>query len=561
MDNLRIIAEQKLSALLAKIEASERALLEEVAGAERPVLLEVIRAIDSIGYLRAFAPNHRVSDLPGYLDICWLGANRALSLFLPGGMIGPGATWSPTSSDRSLWASSLLYRSGLISHLKRLVDFLRYGLATLELSKSGAIRFVITAADFEAIDRNAIDWFAQHIKKTDRPFLKALQADQGEWVTKELEARVERDATFGIRYSSSRELEEYFETYAELHARGLPGNDSLPDDCRIGPLAFGQYRTAIVTGMARCLKHTAFVDTLLVRKNPPAARDILTIYAYDHELREQWGGLLGLKDDDADVMLEVLGISPSDVSHLKLIPDCPQALLIRGGDQCWHKPVFGGLNNPFPWVNRKLQRMFRSDWDRAVNLRESAFRTDLRTLFLEPRFFMPSKPRLLRDGSRVLTDIDAAIFDRKTGTLAIFQIKWQDSFENSLTERASRQSNLVKEGNAWIEIVSNYCAGLSGKERALQLGLPKDVASNAKAMCLFVLTRNGAKFSGGEAQDNRATWLSWFDLLKRCHNLNPGKDLLLELWKSGQRARPPRGRRGIQSFELEGMKIESVMLK
>ncbi len=41
MDNLRIIAEQKLSVLLAKIEASERALMEEVAGAERPVLLEV----------------------------------------------------------------------------------------------------------------------------------------------------------------------------------------------------------------------------------------------------------------------------------------------------------------------------------------------------------------------------------------------------------------------------------------------------------------------------------------------------------------------------------------
>ncbi|WP_172724335.1 hypothetical protein [Neorhizobium tomejilense] len=561
MDNLRIIAEQKLSALLANIEASEMALVEEVAGTDRSVLLEVIRAIDSIGYLRAFAPNRRVSDHPGYLDICWLGANRALSLFLPGGMVGPGAAWAPTNNDQSRWASSLLYRSGLISHLKRLVDFLRYGLATLELSKSGAIRLVITATDFEAVDRNAIVWFTQHIKKADRPFLKALEADQGEWVTKELEARVQRDATFGIRYSSSRELEEYFETYAELRARGLPGNDSLPDDCRIGPLSFGQYRTAIETGMARCLKHTAFVDTLLVRENPPAARDILTIFAFDHELREQWGGLLGLKDDEADVMLEVLGISPSDVTHLKLIPDCPQALLIRGGDQCWHKPVFGGLNNPFPWVNRKLQRMFRSDWDRAVNLREAAFRDDLRALFPEPRFFMPSKPRRLREGGRVLTDIDAAIFDRQTGTLAVFQIKWQDSFENSLTERASRQSNLVKEGNAWIEVVSNHCAGLGGDERALQLGLPKDMAASAKTMCLFVLTRNGAKFSGGEAQDNRAAWFSWFDLLKRCHTLNPGKDLLLELWKSGRRDRPPLRRSGVQRFELDGVTIESITVK
>lgn len=174
---------------------------------------------------------------------------------------------------------------------------------------------------------------------------------------------------------------------------------------------------------------------------------------------------------------------------------------------------------------------------------------------------MPSKPRRLRVGGRVLTDIDAEIFDRKTGTLAVFQIKWQDSFENSLTERASRQNNLVKEGNAWINTVSNYCAGLGGDEQALQLGLPKDMASSAKAMCLFVLTRNGAKFSGGEAQDNRAAWLSWFDLLKRCHTLNPGKDLLLELWQSGRQAPPPRARSGVQSFELDGVKIESVVVK
>jgi hypothetical protein len=561
MNNSSEIADQKLSALLAKIEANETALRQQAAGAERPLLLEVIRAIDSIGYFRAFAPNHKVVDLPDYLDICWLGANRALSLFSPAGMVGPGAAWAPTSNDRSLWASSLLYRSGLVSHLKRLVEFLRYGLATIELTKSGGLRFLITAADFEAIDRNAIVWFGKHRKKMDRPFLDALEADQGEWVAKELKARVEKDVMFGIRYSSSRELEEYFETYAERRACGLPGNDSLPNDCRIGPLTFGQYRTAIVTGMARCLKHAAFVDTLLMRQKPPAARDILTIYAFDHELREQWGGLLGLKDDEANVVLEVLGISPSDETHLKLIPDCPQALLIRGGDQCWHKPVFGGLNNPFPWVNRKLQRRFRSDWDRAVNLRELAFREDLRALFPAPRFFMPGKPRRLRDGGRVLTDIDAAIFDRQTGTLAVFQIKWQDSFENSLTERASRQSNLVKEGNAWIEVVSNYCAGLGGTERALQLGLPKEMASSAKAMCLFVLTRNGAKFSGDEAQDNRAAWLSWFDLLKRFHSLKSGKDVLLELWNSGRQASAPRLRRDVQSFQLEGVKIESVVVR
>lgn len=324
------------------------------------------------------------------------------------------------------------------------MDLVHYGLAVLELTSAGTLRFVITAADLEAIDREAIHWFAGHVEKTHRPFLDTLAADQGAWVANELKNRVEKDSVFGIRYSSCKELEEYFEAQAELRSQGLPGNDAIPDDCKIGPLTFGQYRTAMVTGIARCLKHTAFVDTLLVRPHSPAARDILTIYSFDHELREQWGGLLGLNDDEADVMLEVLGISTSDTKHLKSALDCPQALLIRGGDQCWHKPVFGGLNSPFPWLNKKLQRMFRPDWDRAVNLREAAFRRDLQALFPEPRFFMPPKPRVLRADGRILTDIDDLVFDRITGTIAVFQLKWQDSFETSLRERASRQKNLNK---------------------------------------------------------------------------------------------------------------------
>ena len=552
------LAEQKLTALVDGIEAREENLRRQLVGYERRALLEIIRAIDSIGYFRAFAPNHKLSDLPGFLDASWLGANRALSLFLPEGMIGPGAIFGRTNDQVSMWASSLLYSSGLISHLKRLVDLVHHDLAVLELTSAGTLRFVITAPDLEAIDREAIEWFAGHVRNKHRSFLDALEADRGAWVSKELKTRVEKDPFFGIRYSSCRELEEYFEAQAELRSHALPGNDAIPDSCKIGPLTFGQYRTAAVTGIARCMKHTAFVDTLLARPSPPAARDILTIYSFDHELREQWGGLLGLNDDETDTMLEVLGISTLDIQHLKSVPDCPQALLIRGGDQCWHKPIFGGLNSPFPWMTRKLQRMFRPDWDRAVNLREAAFRQDLRALFPEPRFFMPPKPRVLRAEGRTLTDIDALVFDRITGTVAVFQLKWQDAFETSLKERASRQKNLSREGNSWVEIVSEYCLGLSANDRALKLGLPKEMAASAKAMCLFVLTRNGARFSGGETQDKRAAWFSWYDLLRHCHGMRADKDPLLKLWEEGQRAYTQPRQSAPETFEIDGVKIETV---
>ncbi len=559
MVDAKAAAQEKLTQLVAAIEVGERTLRQNASGQERALLLEVIRAVDSIGYVRNFAPDYPISDLPGYLDICWRGANRALSLFLPAGMSGAGAAWERTDANRSLWASGLLYRSGLIAHLARLIDFVRYGLATVELTPTGAIRFEIIASDLEAIDRQAIVWFARHVQRSFRPILNQLSPKRNAWLKGELEGRVERDPILDIRYSSSRELEEFFEAQAEIKAQSLPGNDSLPDGSKLGPLTFGQYRTAIITGIARCLKHSAFVDMLLTRPNPPASRDILTIYAFDHELVEQWGGLLGLSRADALVMLEMMGMSPADISHMRSVPDCPQALLIRGGDQCWHKPVFGGLNNPFPWVTRKLQRTFRSDWDRAVNSREAVFRDDLRTLFPEPRFLMPEKPHLLRREGRTLTDIDALVLDRKTGTFAVFQLKWQDSFENSLVERASRQKNVTTEGNAWVDLICRCCEGLRGEDRALLLGVKSNEAINAREMRLFVLTRNGAKFSGGQSRDSRAAWVSWYDLLRRCHMAKDADDPLSRLWRSGRRERPPTVYRGVQRFKIDDVEVEYVM--
>src|SRR5262249_48968845 len=125
-------AQEKLTQLVTGIAGGEATLRQSASGQERALLLEIIRAVDSIGYFRNFAPDYPISDLPGYSDICWMGANRALSLFLPAGMSGPGAAWARTDANRSLWASGLLYRSGLIAHLTRLMDFVRYGLATVE---------------------------------------------------------------------------------------------------------------------------------------------------------------------------------------------------------------------------------------------------------------------------------------------------------------------------------------------------------------------------------------------------------------------------------------------
>jgi hypothetical protein len=90
----------------------------------------------------------------------------------------------------------------------------------------------------------------------------------------------------------------------------------------------------------------------------------------------------------------------------------------------------------------QLRRCYRSDWDFAVNGREQRFRDELYALLGKPsRRALDSNINLKLGGKRV-TDIDAAVWDTKTGTLGLFQLKWQDLFGNSMRQRSSRMKNI-----------------------------------------------------------------------------------------------------------------------
>lgn len=547
----------KLQAILNHLDERDDWLRTRAAGLERPLLLNLLRVIDVAGYVRAHDPGRVVPGMPGYLDVGWMGAAHAIQLLAPAGMRGPGNVWHLPEPEQLAWATSFLYRAGLVVHLRRLAELVRYGLADVEVTGDRSLKFLIHARDREAIDRDAIDWYAGHVATMDAPVLKDFRNRYDAAVRTELAARVGTDPMFGIRYSSSRELEECFEFEAELRARTLPGHDALPFDARVGPLTFGEYRTAVVTGMARSLKHVAFVETLLAR-DPSTPRAILTIHSHEEKLKDEWGGLLGLDDARSGVLLNIMGMTPDDVPELRKAWDCPQALIVRAGDVFWQQPVFGGLNNPFTWVTRKLRRTFRPDWDRAVNGRETTFRKDLRIVFDKPRFWFAPTTQKIRGPAGIKTDIDAIVIDRACGTMAIFQLKWQDAFENSLTERESRRRNLTAEGNAWTETVLSHCQDCSPQAAALRIGVPAAVANGVQAVRLFVLTRNAAQFSGPANQDARAAWLSWYDMLRQCNHAADDADPLCSVWHGGAHRQGERTIGGIQSFEVEGVRVETV---
>lgn len=135
----------------------------------------------------------------------------------------------------------------------------------------------------------------------------------------------------------------------------------------------------------------------------------------------------------------------------------------------------------------------------------------MKRIFPHPRYTIPEKNFVLkRSNGSIITDIDAIIIDNNTGEIALIQLKWLDIYGRSLAERNSRKINFVK-ANEWVEKVSKWIGSKSSKEIAMSLKLN---ASGLMPPALIVLARHVAKFSEESSYDNRATWISWPQLVK-----------------------------------------------
>jgi len=115
------------------------------------------------------------------------------------------------------------------------------------------------------------------------------------------------------------------------------------------------------------------------------------------------------------------------------------------------------------------------------------------------------------DGSHI-TDVDAAILDRETGSLALVQLKWPDIFGLSPKERESRRLNLLK-ANAWVDRTCGWIADRNARQvaKALSIG---DSASESRRPILLVIPRYTARFTLNDRLDDRACWVAWPEVVR-----------------------------------------------
>ncbi|MCW1777257.1 hypothetical protein NB693_23300 [Pantoea ananatis] len=102
----------------------------------------------------------------------------------------------------------------------------------------------------------------------------------------------------------------------------------------------------------------------------------------------------------------------------------------------------------------------------------------------------------LRRGGAVLTDIDAIIYDKQTGDVGLFQLKWQDYSTNDVRQLRSKAANLSAELVDWSGKVKSWLDenGVSALDMSLRLKQKRGEA--ARSTLLFAISRSSIRTQG-----------------------------------------------------------------
>lgn len=515
-------------------------------GSEHFAVLEIVRALDADAYYRR---QDIVLDRSLQLrrDVR-SGLSYAIKPFLHKLVsTSGGVPWYRSSRRTHLWAVSYLSECSTLAKIRRILSLEKYGLAHVEVLNERHIRVETSHGVPEAIFQLLAEVYrAQHEQA---PFLSSLPR----WLRKRMRSYVEYDPAYGIRYDNDATIVEYYKSAAKQYGLRFFEREALPQTASIGGRTFGEWVSACDSAAGRAICHTDFAAILEAKSKAADLRNAITVFAFKRDIADVWVQL-GLINSRVGSTLAALTLDPEGLDAWDRDFEPPAPFYIPYSKDAVLLPSFGVLANPYYTLFRHLRKEFRYEWDRAVDGRESIFRADMAALFPPDRYIvLPAGVWLKRsDGTRI-TDIDAVVLDVKTGSLGLFQLKWQDPFGLSLSERRSRATN-IRAAAEWVTRVSDWVDGRDCRETCRALGLPDH--GNSHPPKLFVMSRYIARFTGDEHHDGRATWLGWPELVAFMRYRQPANPLADIGDAIDQLATEVKFERIERVFQLSGLTIE-----
>jgi hypothetical protein len=428
------------------------------------------------------------------------------------------SSWPPKESApvvADFWATAVALKASNLVEVDQALALVVTGLATL--SQTGpnewTVQFPSGTLGVEAQERD--HWLA-FVKRTADIWKdvqqRLEQAQKG--LTKKILKHVSlRRNELSVKLP--RKMRRHFIDAAVYGTHQMLGADSFPGEVLFGGVPFGAYRL-IVVGLASEALARLTASEAFAQSDPTVDLGLIKTSGWRIPvLTRLAGSALNLSDSDAEKAINALALDEEFAKTYRGVSRAPSPPLIRTAPDHVIMSASGCLDEPFQFLLLRLRDLYPLDWDKAVDHREEVFRQELYralTDATQERFVNSQQAVNLRAEGKVLTDVDAAIYDRETQELGLFQLKWQEAFGASLTRRASSAKNFTVPARKWVETVSRWVEAKSPSEirKHFRLGDGSNLPIRVR---LFVLGRFAAHFTEFEHPDDRSAWGTWPQVL------------------------------------------------
>ena len=415
-----------------------------------------------------------IPDLVTGHRLASLGGNLALRFYLES--TGDDAlVATDASSERGAdWAERFLQDCGELAAAELVLTHCQTGFMRLveEIDETFAAWIATRRPPTSWRERADIDWWAAWLAKQHAPSWDGGDSGQA---------------------MDSRQL-------ADRHLAMMAYQFGYPPDTTIGGCTIQTYRDVLGQLITRALHARDRGEPTSPQSEPALVGEIASALALDPEVIGRALAALTLDRDNAAYHAAVPGVAAAPLVRLE-----PEHL-------AWS--LHGLTSEPGYFLTRELRRRDAEAYHNTAHRRESVFRQDLYALFADKRFVTSlGRIELRRDAGDVRTDIDAVVFDRKTGTLGVFELKSQDPYARSTAE-LTRQRDNVLYANRQVAGVLDWVNRHGADALLGRVDRRAAKTFRVQKVVPFVLGRFLAHFSDGQEPDRRAAWGTWPQVLR-----------------------------------------------
>lgn len=529
------------------------------------LLTETIRMYDFLHFgdsseIKDYSLNHQEIDV-----IKW-GWNLAASILFKSTKEIKGFPLMESTIETRKFAIGILYQLGCVVLLRRTSEMIKVGILSVKKTDSQYSFTMTPEASHQYLDavepiylkdlENTLNENRDHYKgwdlvnhkdiekasrsygnfmskKAEDPFIDVkLNSDVLETKMKPLVKPWDSGRGVMMGYDSTDELDKHFMVTATTLLKDWREESGLHPDLDLGEIKAGDIMAVAICLISFNLKHIKFSKIAIEKYPKISIPQSLTIWCPLEELIVDISNYTGIQSSTVKKVFDVISLKSDDSIFLRSHTSLFMPFIIDLENGFVLRPVASILRNPLNTIKDLLSLRNPNLVPEFTKHREDWLRNYLYAMFMGSRYERVSGNINLRENKKNVTDIDAAIYDRTTGGLAIFQIKWQDYHFNDVKKLRSKASNLTKELDKWTRRVSEWIESNGTSQLVKNLRLKEFEKVDVSKIYLFGLSKDAVRMRGYgfELEEKKIAITTWAQFIRNRTNIGPSKNVFEDLF-------------------------------